>query len=407
MAIKEWLRIHHGKEQSLERALGAFDMFILHDRQGDFDEVSHIRSLHDVAYSAQIRSKLDAIAESIIVEESDFHTKSIREKALVIAAYLTRHSLVGIRGHPEHTYHNLQNNFIGFALYDSEHSSLPLQSAAIYSSVARRLGIQASPCAMPFHVFVMVRLSEEFDRDGGEPPSSSAPSYMYLDPFKTDQETDVSVLASRLRSVGAPEELYATYFLPAPVNDLILRTGRNIITSIQDNYRDNGWLREGSSNNSAALTDPVGAFYGALWSALLLSIPRPEDGDRLSTTVNRRAYLPPFIEYFETHFPIDAALIEKFLIPTFEHLPESAALRKSIQIMRSVDILPKVVKARTEHISKRVRYKVGQVFKHRRYEYMAVITGWDIECSADEQWMQRMRVRDLQRGQHQSFYHVL
>ena len=42
MAIKEWFRIRHGKEQSLERALGAFDMFILDDRRGDFDEVQAI-----------------------------------------------------------------------------------------------------------------------------------------------------------------------------------------------------------------------------------------------------------------------------------------------------------------------------------------------------------------------------
>ena len=364
-------------------------------------------SLHDVADDTQIRLRLDAIAKSIMDEEPDFNTKSIRQKALTIAAYLTRHGLVGIRGNPEHTYHNIHNNFIGFALYDSEHSSLPPQSAAIYCAIARRLGLQASPCAMPFHVFVMVRVSEEVDLDGGTLSSSSDDSYMYLDPFNTDQETDVSVMASLLRSVGAPQEHYSSYFLQASVGDLTLRTSKNIITSIEGSWRDDGWIREGRANNITFLTDPRGAFYGALWSALLLSIPRQEDGGHLNTTINRRAYLAPFIEYFENHFTVDAALIEKFLIPTFEHIPESTALRESIHVMRSVDIRPKVVKARTEHVSKRVRYKVGQVFRHRRYGYMAVITGWDIECSADEQWMQRMGVRDLQRGQHQSFYHVL
>lgn len=39
MAIKEWLGLKDGALVSLERALVAFDMFVLHGRKGDFDEV--------------------------------------------------------------------------------------------------------------------------------------------------------------------------------------------------------------------------------------------------------------------------------------------------------------------------------------------------------------------------------
>jgi len=39
MAIKEWADLADRAEVSLERALAAFDMFVLHDREGDFDEV--------------------------------------------------------------------------------------------------------------------------------------------------------------------------------------------------------------------------------------------------------------------------------------------------------------------------------------------------------------------------------
>lgn len=39
MAIKEWLRLKDGAMVSLERALVAFDMFVLHGRKGDFNEV--------------------------------------------------------------------------------------------------------------------------------------------------------------------------------------------------------------------------------------------------------------------------------------------------------------------------------------------------------------------------------
>lgn len=39
MAIKEWAKINNGGVVPLERALAAFDMFVLHDRDGDFQDV--------------------------------------------------------------------------------------------------------------------------------------------------------------------------------------------------------------------------------------------------------------------------------------------------------------------------------------------------------------------------------
>lgn len=38
-ALAEWRKVLHGEGVSLERALGAFDMFILHDQYGDLEEV--------------------------------------------------------------------------------------------------------------------------------------------------------------------------------------------------------------------------------------------------------------------------------------------------------------------------------------------------------------------------------
>ena len=39
MAVKEWLKLMDARSTSLERALAAYDMFVLHDRDGDFDDV--------------------------------------------------------------------------------------------------------------------------------------------------------------------------------------------------------------------------------------------------------------------------------------------------------------------------------------------------------------------------------
>jgi F-box protein 21 len=39
LAIEEWSRLRNRQSVTLERALSAFDMFVLHERYGDFDEV--------------------------------------------------------------------------------------------------------------------------------------------------------------------------------------------------------------------------------------------------------------------------------------------------------------------------------------------------------------------------------
>lgn len=39
MAIREWAKLNDGDVVPLERALTAFDMFVLHERDGDFHDV--------------------------------------------------------------------------------------------------------------------------------------------------------------------------------------------------------------------------------------------------------------------------------------------------------------------------------------------------------------------------------
>ncbi|MCO5565018.1 hypothetical protein L7F22_018688 [Adiantum nelumboides] len=49
-------------------------------------------------------------------------------------------------------------------------------------------------------------------------------------------------------------------------------------------------------------------------------------------------------------------------------------------------------------------YSAGTVFVHRTYGYRAVIKSWDTMCSASENWIEQMGVRDLPGGDKQPFY---
>lgn len=55
------------------------------------------------------------------------------------------------------------------------------------------------------------------------------------------------------------------------------------------------------------------------------------------------------------------------------------------------------------------QYRVGTVFKHRRYNYQGVIFGWTRTCNPEDgdEWIQRMGVDRLARGRQQPFYHAL
>ena len=41
---------------------------------------------------------------------------------------------------------------------------------------------------------------------------------------------------------------------------------------------------------------------------------------------------------------------------------------------------------RDRELGDEVEYYVGQVFRHKKYDYYGVIVGWDRECIAPERW---------------------
>ena len=326
----------------------------------------------------------------------------------MIATYLLQHQRLGLRDNGIYHYHDLQNNFIGFTLYEDEHASIPLICVAIYCCVAKRLGLDASLCALPFHIVATLRPEAGYDCDGRSLSNEDAAEPIYMDPFTTDEDVPLCNLLSRLTLIGVPQAEQRAFLEPASVPDLIIRTGRNVLFSVQESQRriTTQQIHRHAGLASSPLLDFDGAFYGALWACLLFGT-SPNGTGPHSISIRPRAYLPPFMEHFETHFPTDVGLIESHILPIFSRYPEAAQLRESIRVVRCVDSMPKLVRRRDDHTTERVRYKVGQVFQHKRYNYFAVITGWDPECSANERWKAQMRIDELSQGAGQSFYHAL
>ena len=311
---------------------------------------------------------------------------------MALLRFIRANNLTGVDSDSE--YHDLQNNFIGFALRHDRHHSLPLISVAIFCALAARLGINARPCAYPFHIYAVVHSPPALSLDGKKGTDGAEADSMYLDPFRSESETPLHDLHSQLSSLGLPRPSHQEYLGDAQTAEIVLRAARNIMQSLQEpQSRD--------SNTGTCSIDLDSALYAALWASVVINTP-------LHLNVERRRYLPHMMRTFEAQFPEDVFLFEQYLGPIFHTLPHYPQMLDAVRAVRVSDNMPKRSKPRdSSTLNGRVTYHVGQIFTHRRYRYSAVITGWDAKCEADEQWVQEMRVDELPEGRHQSFYHVL
>lgn len=85
-------------------------------------------------------------------------------------------------------------------------------------------------------------------------------------------------------------------------------------------------------------------------------------------------------------------------------------LRTMLDDVRNKDREPPRVNRRPASAEDAVDYRVGTLFRHRRFGYVACILGWDTECNAPEDWILNMGVdrlpgRGSRSGRHQPFYH--
>lgn len=343
----------------------------------------------------QVAARLDRLTQSILTEIPDITNQEPRQKALAIAAYMRQNNWTGVTDAEQ--YYNLQNNFIGIALQNKDHPSLPLVSVAIYCCVAKRLGLDAQPCGLPFHVIAIIKPSTNRDLDGRVTKNPSEAEPMYMDPFRSKYKIPVETLRTQLSELAVAPSDHAIMLGASSTVDMVRRAAMNIIQSVYSEYQ----LGDHSALDPSSL-DMDSAFYGALWALLLLP-----DGNRAEASAQRVRYLPKIVEQLKKQFFMDVGLVEARILPLFHNHGQYGQLHHSIQATRDADTMPKPSNERTKETAARVRYHVGQVFKHKRYHYQAIIIGWDLECTATEDWISMMRVAELARGRHQSFYQVL
>lgn len=313
-----------------------------------------------------------------------------RQRAVKIAKFLRDNGFTGVKAEAE--YHALPHNFIGISLKDQEHQCLPLINVAIFCCVAQRLGLDAHPCGFPFHVHAVINARDGCDLDGREMTATSNATMMYMDPWNTFEEKPVEELIYRLKEMKVGASNHALLLGASSVADIVRRTARNIFNSV--NMLDS---RPGAIQIDTV--NPDRAYNAALWALLLLT--------EQNSIVHQSRLASELIKLLERLFNLDVPLFVKHILPVFRGRDIYEPLSQKVSNIRMTDEKPKQPKQRDLDGRYQVKYRVGQVFKHKRYSYQAVITGWDKQCEMGELWEAQMGVRNLPNGSNQAFYHAL
>ncbi|EFW99844.1 f-box domain containing protein [Grosmannia clavigera kw1407] len=448
LAVEEWCKVQVQIEGfgRLDRALGAFDMFVLHDGDEDMDGIERM---------------LDGLADEFRAANPRLATMTTRQTALALLQWVRSKDLVGL-AHSARCFRNVRNCLIGHALTEPGHPSLPIVSSVIYTSLATRLGLQAYCCAVPGHVYSTVLARRGSTVDGtpvaeavltstspGISPATATDSgpvladngeRMFLDPYSHGQEVRLEALRSTIVQLvwGAVTESRDSFLLPAPTSAIVLRVALNLEASYaqarevmpvlghhdqehvaaalqqqqqqqqQQQSRELLWLRRGDEEaNLEAL------LYATTWVAVLM---------RPISSIGWRRHVDLLLARLARRYGEDAWIVERYLVPLFDRhqqyqrqlrqlydyprrglwsddededrgqhnhrrsSPESTGdwtdPRVMVRLIRNLDQrLPEASRRYTQEICASVRYRVGQVFRHRRFGFVAIINGWTLNES--------------------------
>ncbi|KAI0969158.1 hypothetical protein F4678DRAFT_474166 [Xylaria arbuscula] len=391
----------------LERALGAFDMFMLHDNEGDLDEICEL---------------LDDISSRFRAANPDLDRATTRAKATALARWLHANNMTGLSDPTEETYRYLRNCLIGRALRDDQHPSLPIISSAIYSALASRSGFEAYPCALPNQVHAIVLSPPGVSLDGAILPSEQAEQQqtMFLDPYGSDEEVPTEQIQSLLYRLGiytGHEEMLT----PTSTDLIVMRTAQNIrasFTSFRTIDRPLSQLIpmiELNRGDWARNLQP--ALYSMIWASIMM-VPILPDNDEVRWDWQQD--VRDLLTYFYEYFPEDSWLIEKYVCPMYDtfaaprrrqsswELP-SKRVRDQIRDIRRVDASTRAPRRRSNLADGiRVKFRVGQVFKHKRYDYHGIILGWTTEGAGGiANWEQNSSLRDAWNAYSEPYYRCM
>lgn len=212
-----------------------------------------------------------------------------------------------------------------------------------------------------------------------------APHGIIVDPFGSATRPLLSVdtnIAEMLARAGVQPQ--TSFIRPATANALLLRAIRNIFQSFR--------LFNGPALDHISQSVQRAASYATNVAAALLV--------NDVNTAGRAAMMSRLYQ-LDTR-----AVIEDVLAASFEGQDRATITEICNAQMLADQEEAEIVHPRPQTPNP-IRYFVGAIFRHKRFDYVGAIVGWDPTCAQSEAWIRQMHVDSLPRGRNQPFYHVL
>lgn len=282
---------------------------------------------------------------------------------------------MGFHGNNE-MYYSAVNSYINKVLEDRR--GIPITLSIVFESVARRLGVKCEPVSLPAHF--LLRWREKYNTE----ESGELSPYYYIDVFNGGQ-----FLTKRSCPRYSPDSqcpMRGMSVSPATPVQVIERMANNLEVAGRQRTQMNGrGARLRSALELLNLVNPSDMncilhlarfymLYNMDLSDLMSSIVKLQD-DLEPRARDQAKHIIQMLQVYETHHSKD----------TTDNIRE---------------IEPKL---RTENIA----YAVGMIMRHRLFNYICVIYGWDPLCAASEDWIRQMGVENLPMKSQQPFYNVL
>ncbi|KAJ6783996.1 hypothetical protein PWT90_06907 [Aphanocladium album] len=375
IAVQQWFQVTNSnptdpfyKKPSLEKSLAAFDLFVLHDQRGDLNEVGQIALSLFVSILTfdhlQTSELLDTYAKHFMSNQPKWDEQSTRQKALALNHWIRASNLAGL-DNQQLDYRNLRNCFIGQALRDPKHDSIPIISAAIYCCIAERVGLQAECFLAPICVHVVVTAPRGFDLDMNR---SEEEHQMYLDPFATDGEVPVDRLEHLVSHADMTIESLRN---SGTVFAITTRTAHNIEASHAAGSRRGDPLSISKLLHGHAAMNRQLALYATRWALLILQVPFTH------MWKERRSQL---LRHILRDWPEDEWIMSKYVLTQGQRIGTNEAMAQMEmfvmnQVRRPDSVQPESVQ--TTFTPDRVApFRLGQVFVHKRYQWIGAIVGF-------------------------------
>lgn len=232
-------------------------------------------------------------------------------------------------------FHDIENHFPHLYLTTNK-QSIPISLVHIFVSIARHLGVSASPVEFPGRVLAHVPSPPGFDD-------------FLVDVYGADTQPIVSLrddIPIRLMRLGIPPNNLLQYVSPCGASPMLLRAARNILSSFR-------------------MLPMAQIAQSALYAAVCIHL-------LLTNEIPLVAHMLSHVDLDPLHCSTFLADLQPLLRGGGQQLLETSC-RNSLELeeQEAVRVHPRTTQIQITHY-------VGMVFKHRSHNYVGCIVGWDV-----------------------------